>query len=283
MKKLIPLLLAIALILIFACCGEKETETTTTTTETTTETTTTQPLTIKVVFPEGYTLVQIAEKIEQEGICDASEIIALANDVTYIQSLGYSFISEISNIEDRAFPLEGYLFPDTYEFYRKETAEKVLKRFLDNTERKLTEQYRLRAQELGYTLDELIILASIVQKESFTNDSVKNVASVLHNRLSSPSFPKLQCDVTIHYVNDYITNSPYLSGDTSVYAPIYNTYKCLALPVGAICCPGLASIEAALYPAETDYYYFVTDTDKNYYFSETYEQHKVKCRELGLM
>ena len=112
---------------------------------------------------------------------------------------------------------------------------------------------------------------------------MKNVASVLHNRLTSASFRRLQCDVTIHYINDYITNSKYLSGNTSDFAELYNTYKCDNLPAGAICNPGLASIEAALYPAETDYYYFVTDSDWNYYYSSTYAQHKAKCRELGLM
>ena len=111
---------------------------------------------------------------------------------------------------------------------------------------------------------------------------MKNVASVLHNRLGSPSFPKLQCDVTIHYVNDYVTGSEYLSGDTSGFAELYNTYKCEGLPAGPITNPGLAAIEAALYPAETDYYYFVTDSEWNYYYAETYAQHKANCKNVGL-
>ena len=120
-----------------------------------------------------------------------------------------------------------------------------------------------------------------MQEESYTNDSVKNVSSVLHNRLRSPSFPRLQCDVTIHYVNDYITGSKFLSASDG-YAEKYNTYKCEGLPVGAICNPGLASIEAALYPAETDYYYFVTDSDWNYYYASTYAEHKKNCNAVGL-
>lgn len=247
------------------------------------ETEPTEPLTVTVSFPEGLTLVQIAEKLEENKVCDASEFIALTNNTDYIQTLGYTFTKDIAHADERAFYLEGYIFPDTYEFYKGESPERALKRFLDNTELKLTAEYRKRAGDLGYTLDEIITFASVVQEESYTNDSVKNVASVLHNRLESASFPKLQCDVTIHYINDYVSGSKYLSGDTGVFAERYNTYKCEGLPVGPITNPGLAAIEAALYPAETDYYYFVTDSEWNYYYSSTYAQHSAKCRELGLM
>jgi UPF0755 protein len=224
----------------------------------------------------------MAEKLEENKVCSASEFIALTNNYEYIQTFGYNFTEDITNPEDRAFYLEGYIFPDTYEFYKGESAERALRRFLDNTERKLTAQYRQRAEDLGYTLDEIITLASIVQEESYTHDSVKNVASVLHNRLDSPSFSRLQCDVTIHYMNDYVTDSEYLTGDKSIFAERYNTYKCEGLPVGPITNPGLAAIEAALYPAETDYYYFVTDSDWNYYYASTYAQHKVNCNKAGL-
>ena len=246
------------------------------------ETAPTEPLTVTVTFPEGFTLVQIAEKLEESKVCSASEFIALTNNYEYIQTLGYTFTEGITNPEERAFCLEGYIFPDTYEFYKNESAERALRRFLDNTERKLTAQYKQRAEDLGYTIDEIITLASIVQEESFTNESVKNVASVLHNRLKSPSFPKLQCDVTIHYINDYVTDSKYLTGNKSIFAEKYNTYKCEGLPLGPITNPGIAAIEAALYPAETDYYYFVTDSDWNYYYASTYAQHKVNCNKVGL-
>lgn len=247
------------------------------------ETTPTEPLTVTVTFPEGMTLVQIAEKLEESKVCDASEFIALTNNYEYIQTLGYTFTEGITNPEDRAFYLEGYIFPDTYEFYKSESAERALKRFLDNTDKKLTAEYRQRAEESGFTLDEIITLASVVQEESFTHDSVKNVSSVLHNRLKSSSFPRLQCDVTIHYINEYVAESPYLTGDKSVFAEEYNTYKCEGLPAGPITNPGLASIEAALYPAETDYYYFVTDSDWNYYHASTYAQHKANCNKVGLV
>lgn len=246
------------------------------------ETAPTEPLTVTVTLPEGLTLVQMAEKLEENKVCNASEFIALTNNYEYIQTLGYTFTEGIAEPESRAFYLEGYIFPDTYEFYKNESAERALRRFLDNTERKLTAEYRQRAEELGYTLDEIITLASIVQEESFTNESVKNVASVLHNRLDSPSFSRLQCDVTKHYIKTTIENSPYLIGDTSAFDDTYNTYECFGLPAGPITNPGLAAINAALYPAETDYFYFVTDSDGNYYYAETYAQHKANCNKVGL-
>ena len=88
--------------------------------------------------------------------------------------------------------------------------------------------------------------------------------------------------INIHYINEYVAESPYLTGNTDVFAERYNTYKCDGLPAGPITNPGLASIEAALYPAETDYYYFVTDSDWNYYYASTYAQHKANCNKVGL-
>ena len=280
-KKIIYIIvLLLSLAILSSCIGKVDIPFLTTKPA---ETAPTEPPTVTVTFPEGLTVVQIAERLEENKVCSASEFIALTNNYEYIQTLGYSFTDLITEPENRAFYLEGYIFPDTYEFYKGESSEKALRRFLDNTQRKLTAVYNQRAEELGYTLDEIITLASIVQEESFTHDSMKNVASVLHNRLRSASFSRLQCDVTIHYINDYVTNSKYLSGDTDVYASAYNTYKCSGLPAGPITNPGLAAIEAALYPADTDYYYFVTDSQWNYYYSSTYAQHKAKCRELGLM
>lgn len=280
-KKIIPaVILIIALGILAASIGRIDIPFITTKPASTQPT---EPLTVTVTLPEGYTAVQIAEKLEENKVCSASEFIALTNNYEYIQTLGYSFTELIENPDERAFYLEGYIFPDTYEFYKNESAERALRRFLDNTERKLTAVYRQRAEDLGYTLDEIITLASIVQEESYSHDSMKNVASVLHNRLSSPNFSRLQCDVTKNYIKNAIENSPYLTGDTSAFSETYNTYECFGLPSGPITNPGLAAIEAALYPAETDYYYFVTDKDWNYYYASTYAQHKINCNKVGLV
>lgn len=276
-KKIICITALLFTVIIIAFCVEKKDIPFVTTNPAPTESNT-----VTVTFPEGYTLVQIAERLEENKVCCASEFIALTNNYEYIQTLGYTFTEGITNPESRAFYLEGYIFPDTYEFYKGESPERALKRFLDNTDRKLTAEYRQRAEDLGYTLDEIITLASIVQEESFTYASVKNVASVLHNRLDSPNFRRLQCDVTKNYVKTNIENSPYLTGDSDAFAELYNTYECFGLPVGPITNPGLATIEAVLYPAETNYFYFVTDSEHNYYYAETYAQHKINCRNIGL-
>lgn len=280
MKRAAVLCSLLLCLLILCSCGgniNSEEETTTTT-----EITTTEDPTVRVTFPEGFTATQIAEKLQENGVCSAKEFMALVADDEYLSTLSYRFISGIENPENRPFNLEGYIFPDTYDFYKGESAEKALSRFLSNTEKKLTDEYYLRAEELGYTMDEIISLAAIVQEEATTADEMGKVSSVVHNRIVSPGYGKIQCDVTIHYINDYVTDSPYLEGDTEKYKELYNTYKCVGLPEGAITNPGLDAIKAALYPEDTNYFFFVTDEDWNYYYAETYAEHKKNCAAVGL-
>ncbi len=276
MKKLLPLLLIIVCLVSFASCGKKEDETTTTSPQSS------LPLTVTVTFPEGYTLVQVAELLMQEQVCDATEFIELSNDVSYLKSLDYSFIKNIKNYKHRPFILEGYIFPDTYEFYTNEGAVAALTRFLDNTEQKLTQAYKAQAQATGYTIDEILTIASIIQEEASEHQHMANVSSVLHNRLESDDYGRLQCDVTINYINDCVKSSPYINRDVDKVSEYYNTYKCDGLPIGPICNPGIHAIEAALYPAKTNYFFFVTDEDWNYYYAETYEEHQVNCENVGI-
>ncbi len=278
MKKVFPVIVAFIMLFTFAACAsEKKDEPVSTT-----EITTTQDLTVRVTFPEGYTAKQIAERLEENGVCSAKDFMALVQG-EYYSSLTYGFIPEIENTSDKAFVLEGYIFPDTYDFYKGESAENALSRFLRNTDAKLTQELRQRAQELGYTMDEIITLASIIQEEAGDPDEMHLVSSVLHNRIKSPDYGKLQCDVTINYVNDCITDSPYISADTTKYAELYNTYKCEGLPAGPICNPGIDAIKSALYPADTNYFFFVTDKDWNYYYAETYQEHQQNCKSVGLI
>lgn len=235
--------------------------------------------TVRVTFPEGLTVSEMAEKLEENGVCAASDFMALVTDSEYISNLDYEILDGIET-ENIAFYLEGFVFPDTYDFYKGESAEKALSRFLRNADTRITDEHIKRAEELGYTIPEIITLASIIQEEASDPKEMPKVSSVLHNRLNSPSYGRLQCDVTIHYVNDRITDSPYLTEDTSVFAVHYNTYKCDGLPAGPICNPGLAAIEAALYPEETDYYFFFTDADWNYYYNNDYNTHQKMYNEL---
>lgn len=283
MKKLTAIILSLILVLSLAACGKKPApDIDSDATAQTTEPLTTEDPTVRVTFPEGYTLIQIAEKLEENGVCPAADFMALTTDKEYLASLEYSLLEGIEETENVAYFLEGFVFPDTYDFYKGESAERAMSRFLSNTENKITDEYRQRASELGYTVREILALASVIQEEAGDPEEMPYVSSVVHNRLTSPSYGMLQCDVTIHYVNNCIADSVYLEGDTSVYAEHYNTYKCKGLPAGPICNPGIDAIRAALYPAETNYFFFVTDEDWNYYYAETYSEHQKNCRAVGI-
>lgn len=240
-------------------------------------TTTTLSRTVRVTFPEGFSLVQIAERLEENGVCDAKAFIEAASDPSLYET--YSFLTEVEDTEHRAFAAEGYIFPNTYDFYRNEDPEKALSRFLKNTEKQITDDMKERAKELGYTVDEILTVASIIQKEAGIVSEMGKVSSVIYNRLGD-SYNRLGCDATIHYLNKYVI--PYIDGDTDRYNEYYNTYKCYGLPAGPICNPGLDAINAALYPEDTPYKFFVTDKDLNFYYAETYEEHLDNCKKAGL-
>ncbi len=233
--------------------------------------------TVTVMFPEGSTASQIALLLEENGVCSASDFMAEADNPLNLE--GFSF--EIPNPDERSFLLEGYLFPDTYEFYKNESASSAIRRFLKNTESKLTEEIRTECDKLGFTLDEILTLASIIQEEAGNPAEMDKVSSVLHNRLQSQKYPRLQCDVATFYLRDYV--KPYV--DEARYeelTALYNTYKCDGLPAGPITNSGIDAVKAALFPEKTDWYYFVTDSDGVYYYAETWSEHLENCENAGL-
>lgn len=229
------------------------------------------PNTVTVTFTEGKTIVQIANLLEENGVCSAEAFLDAAahSDSDFLTTF---------DPDDRAFPLEGYVFPDTYEFYKNSSAETALNKFLNNAYARLKPDYRMHAENLGYTMDEILTIASIIQKEAGVVSEMKKVSSVLHNRLKSGM--KLQCDVTYFYLKD--TVMPYFCGeewDDAVYekyADRYYTYRIPALPAGPICNPGIAAIEAALYPEDTNYMFFFSDANGVYHYSVTGEEHMDK-------
>lgn len=228
-----------------------------------------------VTFPEGLTVTEIAEKLEENGVCGRDEFLSAVKDPSaeLLTRLG------IDNKQERIFTLEGYVFPDTYEFYKGESPASVLQRFIDNYESKITQNDKARAAELGYTMDEILTIASIIQEESGRPEQDYKVSSVLHNRLNSGT--KIECDVTVTYLEKHC--APYLTfGLTEENKENYNTYKCPALPKGPICNPGYAAIQAALYPEQTSYLFFVTDAEWNYYYASTWDEHVANCRTAGI-
>ena len=232
---------------------------------------------VRVMFPEGTSVSQVAQMLEENGVCSASEFLAEANNPLYLEEFRF----EISDPEDRAFLYEGYIFPDTYEFYRNESASTAIRRFLKNSAQKFDEDMLRRCDEIGFTLDEILTIASIIQEEAGDPSEMGKVSSVLHNRLSSRSFPKLQCDVSVMYLENYV--KPYVDEERfSQLAELYNTYRCKGLPAGPISNIGSDAIRAALYPEETDYYFFITDNDGEYHYAETWAEHLDNCDAAGL-
>lgn len=226
--------------------------------------------TVTLTFAEGKSLMDIAKMLEESGVCSVDDFIKAINEGEY----DYKLIKDIPQ-DDRFYKLEGYVFPDTYEFYISENPKSVVNRFVKNTQTKIRKDLLARADELGMTMDEVITLASIIQKEASNPNEMGKVSSVFHNRLNkSKTYPNLQSDPTILYVEKDII--PYLSDSSQrdKYAELYNTYKCIGLPVGPICSPGLEAIRAALYPEKTNYYYFVTDKNDKYYYARTNAEHE---------
>lgn len=230
--------------------------------------------TVRVTIPEGWTLTQIFKKLEQEGVCrfDALMETAASYDYRY-----YPLIAALPD-NSRAFRLEGYLYPDTYEFYKNERPQDAIGRFLRVAEQRITEADRNRAQTLGYSTDQILTVASIIEKEGSNPEQVAMIASVIYNRLKQNM--RLQMDSGITYIEDRV--KPYISGDTNRYNSLYNMYKCSGLPAGPICNPGRTAIRAALYPAESDYLYFCHDKNAGYYYAVTYEEHQENLKKAGL-
>lgn len=222
--------------------------------------------TVTLTFPEGYTVDQIVAKLAEYEVCSADVMYQTMREVDF--STEYSFIQEMDNKEDRFRMLEGYLYPDTYEFYIGENPSSVIRKFLNNFRNKWTDEYAKQAAALNMTVDDVITLASIIQKEAYGEDQSPLVSSVLHNRLdNSGLYPSLQCDSTTEYINEYIATSITDAAELSRYTDLYSSYRCEGLPAGAICNPGDDAINAALFPADTNYYFFAHDVNRKLYLA----------------
>ena len=213
---------------------------------------------VEVMIPEGNSMFQIFETLAEENVCTEDELWRAATE--------YDFNYDFLDREDVGNPyrLEGYLFPDTYKFYVGDTPENVISKFLDNFAVRWQAAYTERANELGWTMDEVLIIASIIEREAGRLDEMGNVSSVIYNRLNSGM--RLQMESTLHYVS-LMTGEP-MSSETD--SP-YNTYMYDGLPEGAIANPGIDSIYAALYPESTNYYYFALGADNFTHFFTNYD------------
>lgn len=244
--------------------------------------------TVTLTFPEGWTIDQIAEKLEANEVCTAASFINTLQNVDFSED--YEFIKSIPNKEKRFRVLEGYMYPDTYEFYVGENASSVARRFLNNFEARWTDEYKKQAKERGLSLDEVIIMASILQEEAASSGQMPDISSVLYNRLDrAGTFPWLNCDSTSDYVvktiKPTLTSSTEDSQKYVEYIKNYDTYdtECKGLPIGAIANPGDAAIRAALKPADTNYFYFCHNTETgDVFYANTMSEHEANMKKAGL-
>ncbi len=258
-------------------------------------------------FTEGMSLRQYAKILEEGGVCNSKEFLAKCNSDDFDEN--YDFIKSIPNASKREYKLEGYLFPDTYDFYVNEKVDVVIKKFLANYRRKMYSTktradgfekrvtIEQRAKKAGMSMEDLLTLASLIQAEAADKDDMYMVSSVLHNRLATvktggvndndeSGLDYLQLDSTVFY--PYASQQDVPAGQKLSFKGKYNTYKLRGLPPGPICNPGMDAIEAALCPAETDYYYFCHKPAKGdnpavSYYAETMEEHSENLREAGLV
>lgn len=236
-----------------------------------------QPITTDITIIPGTTIETIAADLKNKGIFkDENEFLNICRTGEGVQD--YYFITDALQTVDtasRKYLLEGYLAPNTYEIYTDATPISIIKKLLSQTDKVFSSDWQSRAQELKMTMDQVLTLASMIEKEAKKADFAK-VSAVFHNRLKDGM--KLQSDPTIHYVTGERRMS-LRSSDLAVESP-YNTYRISGLPAGPICNPSPEAINAALYPDESyvaEKYLYFCSTDPStgtLHFSRTLEEHE---------
>lgn len=220
--------------------------------------------TVTITIPEGKTLKQTFQILAEHGVCPYETLLDCAAN----HAFKFSFLEDIPYGD--ATRLEGYLFPDTYQFYASSTPEEAINKFLINFDGKFSESMREKAEQMGYSMHEIVTIASLIEMEAGSDTERGTVASVIYNRLNSSYYPYLQIDATIQYVleerKEYLTEK-----DLQVDSP-YNTYKYTGIPPGPISNPGLASLRSALNPESTGYYFYALNKNGVHNFFSSYNE-----------
>jgi UPF0755 protein len=216
-------------------------------------------VTQRVTFPEGWTLAQIARRLDQRGLVDEAAFLDL--------------VTRRGNTLRASFPppanLEGYLFPDTYEFPVGASAEDIAQQMLTNFDRRVAQGRADAIKRSGRALSEIVTIASLIEREAEVPEDRSLIAGVIYNRLEREM--PLQIDATVQYARGVHT-ARLLYRDLEIDSP-YNTYRIPGLPPGPIANPGMASIEAALSPRKSDYLYYVARADGSHVFGRTLAEH----------
>ena len=219
---------------------------------------------VTVTIPEGYTVAQIFQLLEDKGVSTVEELTEVAAEHDY----NFSFLKDI-HLGD-ADRLEGFLYPDTYQFNTPHSALYAINKMLVNFDQKYSDELRTKVEESGYSVQEILTIASLIEKETDGTDRTK-IASVIYNRLNNPNAGTvgyLQIDATLAYLNGGKVPT---EADKEIDSP-YNTYKYKGLPPAPIANPGLESIRAALNPEKTNYFYYALGDDNVHHFFQSYEE-----------
>lgn len=237
---------------------------------------------VTVTFPEGTTALEMASLLEENEVCSAQDFLTAIDSDDFDN---YDMIGAITNGADKYYKLEGYLFPDTYNFYKGEEIDSVVSKFLYNFQNRVSD-LQTEIANSGMTEDQVVIMASIIQREAANVNDMKDVSAVLHNRLNFGAeygIYRLECDSTTYYPYKRAEDVP--ATDALSYGN-YDTYQVQGLPAGAICNPGLDAIEAALRPnTEGDaayYLYFCHAADGTAYYATNAEDHEYNKQLAGL-
>lgn len=235
--------------------------------------------TADVIFPEGITLFEAAQRLEEKNVCSADEFIKVFN----AGGFGFDFEEKVRISSLKFYKMEGYFFPDTYQFYVEEDPRVVAKKIYKNFDARVTPDLYGRMKDLDMELEDVLTLASVIQAEAPDTKNMKMVASVFFNRLNNPDeYPLLQSDPTTNYVEEVI--KPNIQFKSEAMFKAYDTYQGAGLPPGPICNPGLDAINAVLYPAETDYFYFCSNLETGeFFYAETLDEHNQNLIEAGLV
>ena len=243
--------------------------------------------TVEVTIIEGMSVIEIADKLVEEGaLSDKQQFLDLCASDKFDND--FDFIKSISNPGDRYYKLEGYLYPDKYEFYHNDDPLSIIYKFLNNFESKLYEKQAFDGYEklysihkmiektgTSYNLDQILTIASIIQAEAANKEDMYIISSILHNRLSADvdmGVSNLSLDSTKYYPYRTEKDLPATAGKN--YKSKYDTYSLNGLPPGPICNPGNEAITAALLPYDTSYYYFCHDKDGQAYYASTIYEHE---------
>ncbi|WP_022667466.1 endolytic transglycosylase MltG [Desulfospira joergensenii] len=220
-----------------------------------------------ITIPEGLNMDEIAQRIAETGFCTRENFLKLCRDPEFIRSL---------DIESHT--LEGYLFPDTYFFPNHTGCQKIIRKMTATFHSVFTPEWRARAKEMGFSVQEIVTLASMIEKETADPSERPLISSVFHNRLKKRM--RLESDPTVIYGDKDFKGrirTKHLRRSTP-----YNTYRIFGLPLGPIANPGALALKAALFPEPSSFFFFVSKNDRTHYFSKTLAEHNRAVRKYQL-